>query len=56
VIDHLQRFLQWQRDESSEAKFDTLEQVLRTYRLPLEDVLPLFAALLSVPCRSVIPH
>jgi predicted ATPase/class 3 adenylate cyclase len=49
VIDHLQRFLQWQRDEAPEAKFDTLERVLRTYRLPLEDVLPLFAALLSVP-------
>jgi class 3 adenylate cyclase len=49
VIDHLQRFLQWQRDESPEAKFDKLEQVLRTYLLPLEDVVPLFAALLSVP-------
>jgi class 3 adenylate cyclase len=49
VIDHLQRFLQWQRDESPEAKFDKLEQVLRTYLLPLEDIIPLFAALLSVP-------
>ena len=49
VIDHLQRFLQWQRDETPEAKFDKLERVLRTYRLPLEDVMPLFAALLSVP-------
>src|SRR5262245_15255461 len=49
VIDHLQRFLQWQRDESSEAKFDKLERVLQTYRLPLEDVIPLFAALVSVP-------
>src|SRR5712691_6767657 len=42
VIDHLQRFLQWQRDESLEAKFNKLEQVLRTYLLPLEDVIPLF--------------
>src|SRR5262249_3487909 len=49
VIDHLQRFLQWQRDASPEAKFDKLERVLQTYRLPLEDVVPLFAALLSVP-------
>src|SRR5262245_10100768 len=49
VIDHLQRFLQWQRDDTPEAKLDTLERVLRTYRLPLEDVVPLFAALLSVP-------
>ena len=49
VIDHLQRFLQWQRDETPEAKFDTLERVLRTYHLPPEEVVPLFAALLSVP-------
>src|SRR4029450_13552158 len=55
VIDHLQRFLQWQRDEAPEAKFDTLERVLRTYRLPLEDVLPLFTALLSVPLPERYP-
>jgi predicted ATPase/class 3 adenylate cyclase len=55
VIDHLQRFLQWQRDETPEAKFDTLERVLRTYRLPLEEVLPLFAALLSVPVPERYP-
>ena len=55
VIDHLQRFLQWQRDEAPEAKFDTLERVLRTYRLPLEDVVPLFAALLSVPVPERYP-
>jgi class 3 adenylate cyclase/predicted ATPase len=48
VIDHLQRFLQWQRDESPEAKFEKLERMLRTFRLPLEDVVPLFAALLSI--------
>src|SRR5438093_3740333 len=63
VIDHLQRFLQWQRDETPEAKFDTLEQALSTYRLPLEDVVPVFAALLSVPLpaellyqRGLPPH
>ena len=55
VIDHLQRFLQWQRDDTPEAKLDTLEQVLRTYRLPLEDVVPLFAALLSVPLPERYP-
>ena len=46
VIDHLQRFLQWQRDDAPEAKLDRLEQVLQTYRSPLEEVVPLFAALL----------
>ena len=55
VIDHLQRFLQWQRDDAPETKFDTLERVLRTYRLPLEDVVPLFAALLSVPLPERYP-
>jgi TOMM system kinase/cyclase fusion protein len=55
VIDHLQRFLQWQRDETPEAKFDMLERVLQTYRLPLEDVVPLFAALLSVPLPERYP-
>jgi TOMM system kinase/cyclase fusion protein len=55
VIDHLQRFLQWQRDATPEAKLDTLKRVLRTYRLPLEDVVPLFAALLSVPLPERYP-
>src|SRR5439155_12735360 len=56
VIDHLQRFLQWHRDETPEAKFDKLERVLLTYRLPLEDVIPLFAALLSVPLPERYPQ
>jgi len=55
VIDHLQQFLQWQRHEPPEAKFDTLEQALSTSRLPLDDVVPLFAALLSVPLPERYP-
>jgi class 3 adenylate cyclase/predicted ATPase len=55
VIDHLQRFLQWHRDEAPEAKLDTLERVLRTHRLPLEEVVLLFAALLSVPLPERYP-
>jgi len=55
VIDHLQRFLQWQRHEPPEAKFDTLERVLWTSRLPLDEVVPLFAALLSVPLPARYP-
>src|SRR4029450_11545165 len=31
------------------------ERVLRTYRLPLEEVVPLFAALLSVPVPERYP-
>jgi TOMM system kinase/cyclase fusion protein len=55
VIDHLQRFLQWQRDDAPEARLDMLERVLQTYRLPLEEVVPLFAALLSVPLPERYP-
>jgi class 3 adenylate cyclase len=49
VIEHMQRVCQWQRDDTPAAKLDKLERTLRTYRLPLEDVVPLFASLLSVP-------
>ena len=49
VIEHVQRVLQWQRDDTPAAKLDKLERTLRTYSPPLEDSVPLFAALLSVP-------
>jgi class 3 adenylate cyclase/tetratricopeptide (TPR) repeat protein len=49
VIEHMQRVCQWQRDDPPAVKLDKLERTLRTYRPPLEDVVPLFAALLSVP-------
>jgi tetratricopeptide (TPR) repeat protein len=49
VMEHVQRVLQWQRDDPPAAKLAKLERTLRTYRLPLEDVVPLLAALLSVP-------
>src|SRR5262245_24994370 len=55
VIAHLQRVLQWQRDEPPEARFDALERALSTSRVPLEDVVPLFAALLSVPLPARYP-
>jgi class 3 adenylate cyclase len=37
VIDHLQRLLQWHRDETSAARLATLEQVLRAAGLALEE-------------------
>ena len=49
MIEHVQRVCQVQRDDTPAAKLDKLERTLRTYRLPLEEVVPLFAALLSVP-------
>jgi predicted ATPase/class 3 adenylate cyclase len=49
VIEHVQRVCQWQRDDTPVAKLDKLERTLRRYSPPLEDIVPLFAALLSVP-------
>jgi class 3 adenylate cyclase/predicted ATPase len=49
VIEHLQRVLQFQPGDTPEVRLDKLEQVLENYGRPLEDVVPLYAALLSVP-------
>jgi class 3 adenylate cyclase/predicted ATPase len=49
VITHIERLLHFGRDDPSEAKLDKLERVLKRYALPLAEVVPLFAALLSVP-------
>jgi TOMM system kinase/cyclase fusion protein len=55
VIDHLQRYLRWDSTDAPEARLAALEQALRTSRLPLEEVLPLFAALLSLPHPTPYP-
>jgi predicted ATPase len=44
-----QRILQWQPDATPDEKVAQLEQVLRQYRLPLEETVPLFAPLLALP-------
>ena len=49
LIELWQRTLQWQQDETLDEKFAKLEQTLRQYRLPLEETVPLFAPLLSLP-------
>ena len=46
---HLQRLLQFERDDPPATRLTKLERLLTTYTLPLEEVVPLFAALLSVP-------
>ena len=57
VIEHLQNLLQFDRDGAPEAKLDKLERLLQTYSLPLEETVPLLAALLSVPLddRYTVP-
>ncbi|MEE8304808.1 MAG: adenylate/guanylate cyclase domain-containing protein, partial [Candidatus Tectomicrobia bacterium] len=49
ITELLQRTLQWQQNDTPEAKRATLEHVLCQYRLPLEETVPLFATLLSLP-------
>jgi class 3 adenylate cyclase len=49
LTDLFQRTLQWQHDETPDAQLEKLEQVLSQYRLPLEETVPLFASLLSLP-------
>jgi class 3 adenylate cyclase len=53
LTDLLQRTLQWQHDETRDEKLSKLEQVLSQYRLPLEETVPLFAALLALPCLHI---
>jgi predicted ATPase len=49
LIDLMQRAMQWRQEETPEEKFERLEQTLSQYRLPLEETVPLFASLLSLP-------
>jgi len=49
VIEHLQRVLQWQRDEPPSTKLEKLQKTLAHYHFPQADTVPLLAALLSLP-------
>jgi class 3 adenylate cyclase/tetratricopeptide (TPR) repeat protein len=49
VIDALERSLEWRRDDTPADKLAKLERMLGAARLPLAEVVPLFAALLSLP-------
>ena len=49
VIEHVRRVLRLDRHDSPETTLDKLERALQGSRLPQEEVVPLLAALLSVP-------
>jgi predicted ATPase len=49
VITHLQKFLQFDREEAAPSKLQKLERMLSAYQLPLAEAVPLLAALLSLP-------
>src|SRR5713101_6360167 len=49
ILEHLQRLLQFDREDTPPAKLSKLQQALTRYRFPQADTLPLLAALLSLP-------
>jgi predicted ATPase/class 3 adenylate cyclase len=49
LVDLFQRILQFETEETLDEKLSKLAQTLRQYRLPLEESVPLFAPLLSLP-------
>jgi class 3 adenylate cyclase len=49
IIEHLQRLLQFAREDSPATKLEKLQHTLSHYRFPQADTLPLLAALLSLP-------
>ena len=49
IIDHLQRLLQFARDDAPATKLEKLQHTLSHYRFPQADTVPLLAALLSLP-------
>jgi hypothetical protein len=49
IIDHLQRLLQFAREDSPAVKLEKLQLMLNHYRFPQVDTFPLLAALLSLP-------
>src|SRR5712692_8313531 len=55
VIEHLQRLLQFKREDSPQEKLAKLEGVLEPYGFALPEVVPLFASLLSLPLPERYP-
>ncbi len=49
IIDHLNRLLQFEREDSPSAKLEKLQATLTAYRFPQTDTVPLLAAFLSLP-------
>ena len=55
LIVHLERVLRWQREDSADVKLAKLEEALQDFSLPLDEVIPLFASLLSLPLPDRYP-
>ncbi len=57
VIDHLQRLLEFRREDSPQEKLNKLEKALvgAQHAVPLQEMVPLFASLLSLPLPESYP-
>src|SRR5712691_5875127 len=55
IINHLQRLLQFARDDAPAVKLAKLQHTLSHYRFPQADTAPLLAALLSLPHPAGYP-
>ena len=55
VIDHLQRVLQFARDDAPIVKLAKLQRMLSRYRFPQRNTFPLLATLLSLPHPAGVP-
>jgi TOMM system kinase/cyclase fusion protein len=55
VIDHLERLLEFKRQDSHQRKLNKLEKTIGMYDFPRQDTVPLFASLLSIPLTDQYP-
>jgi len=55
VVEQVQRWLQWRQDDTPQVKLRKLEESLEAAGFVLEEVVPLFAALCSLPLPDRYP-
>ena len=55
VIEHLQRLLQFRREDTPQEKLRKLEETLGQYAFARREAVPLFASLLSLPLPNLYP-
>src|SRR3989454_8553712 len=55
IIEHLQRMLEFAREDAPAAKLEKLQHTLSHYRFPQADTVPLLAAMLSLPHPDSLP-
>jgi len=49
IIEHVKRVMDWKPEDSAQERLEKLEAALTKQRQPLEEVLPLYAELMSLP-------